>query len=136
MNIDKLLEADKTEITSAQGQIIENYPEYGNVSRSINLSDIWTAFIKTAAKHCEYYASDIIIDIDTIREHIETLQPYNDITRTYLFGYRNSGVDHTNFIECRNSSEYKSMQLLTIAVYDNTITATLYNITDYAIADK
>lgn len=82
------------ETIKASGQF---FIRNGKVSTNINMSSIWTALIKEAAK-CESYASDIILDIDSIREKMECRDAENF---TYYLGFRDHGVDHEAFIRSR-----------------------------------
>ena len=92
-------------IEEARGQLIVRGRQ---VSLNINMSSIWTALIKEAAK-CESYASDVLIDIDTVRTKLESDHP-EDFTQ--YFGFRTNGVDHYEFIRNRGSDAYRKIMAL------------------------
>lgn len=78
------------------------------VSNNLNLTRINSLLVKQAAKHCESYASDIVIDINAmereIRELAESVIKGEDVapvTETVVFGFRNMGVDGKTFVGCR-----------------------------------
>jgi hypothetical protein len=90
---------------------------------SSNWSSIQDKLIRLAAKYTDNYASDIIIDIGMIQKFIDEkyklLEDINaerfrqpvvkEIFNTfYLFGFRESGVDHNSYIENRTPQELKS----------------------------
>ncbi len=77
----------------------------------INLSSTFTLLIQTAGK-CEFYSSDILYDIEDIKQAVETVQLGKSIN-LYL-GFRMSGVDHTAFVY--NSPRDKYMKLLEVVV--------------------
>lgn len=65
--------------------------------------------IRVAAKCTERFASDLIIDIDSMRADIaERLSQDEPISLEYYFGFRDSGIDHRAFIETRNKFEYQT----------------------------
>ena len=62
---------------------------------SINMSSIYTALIKEAAK-CENYASDVLYDIKHVEEELyENMKETSNI----FFGFRDMGVDHKEYIK-------------------------------------
>lgn len=115
-------------IAEDHGQIIANYAE--PTRTNINTSTIYTMLIKEAAK-CEYYASDIVYDIDRINR---TLKDDNFLSDNkpivFYFGFRSHGVDHESFIESRgwNSEEYRTIYRLTLKPDNSDLTATLEKI--------
>lgn len=85
----------------------------------INYSSILTRLIQEAGRFCESFASDLFIDwrnVDGI------LDESGEIEKTFLFGFRQNGVDHDNFILSRYNGgaylnpqgEYRSMWRLDI----------------------
>ena len=62
---------------------------------SINMSSIYTALIKEAAK-CDNYASDVLYDIKHVEEEL-----YENMKETSMvfFGFRDMGVDHNDYIK-------------------------------------
>lgn len=71
-------------------------------------STIVDKLIYTAAKCTERFASDLLIDLDSLRiqiaSHLNTGKPFKG---TVYFGFRALGVDHENFIETRSAIEYR-----------------------------
>lgn len=82
----------------------------GEVSLNINMSSIWTELIKEAAK-CDSYSSDVLIDIDAVREKLASGKPEDF---TYYFGFRDNGVDHEAFIRNRGSEGYRRILSLSV----------------------
>lgn len=95
-------------LSKEEGQLIISG---GNASVDINMSSIWTELIKEAAK-CDSYSSDVLIDIDAVREKLASGKPEDF---TYYFGFRDNGVDHEAFIRRRGSDEYRRILALSIA---------------------
>jgi hypothetical protein len=62
---------------------------------SINYSDILSTLIKEAAK-CEKYASDLFIDWLSLNKRLEDREYTGE---NMLFGFRDMGVDHTDFVK-------------------------------------
>ena len=86
----------------------------------INYSSILTRLIQEAGRYCEDYASDLFIDWSSINDKLieGTIE-----SETKLFGFREHGVDHINFIfdRAHNSPriyqyEYRSIWRLDIEV--------------------
>ena len=93
---------------------------------AINLSSIYTLLIKEAGK-CEAYSSDILIDIDSIKESIKQ---FDGDTKIHYIGFRNYGTDHETFIVCRNESEYRKVYMITVSPderYDDYVQVALYD---------
>ena len=70
--------------------MVANY-QIGNC----NYSSIFSELIQ-AASVCEYYASDIFIDLKAIEQSIIDVE-----NKVYFIGYRDSGVDGNTFIKSR-----------------------------------
>lgn len=95
---------------------------------SVNDSDILTRLIQEAGRYCEHYASDLFIDWEYVQAAVHS----GDNT-TFLFGFRQMGVDHAAFVFSRyNESgysarhEYRSLWRLDIRTDDErNITMTL-----------
>ena len=95
-------------VDEVQGQLIIRG---GEVSLNINMSSIWTALIKEAAK-CDSYASDVLIDIDTVRMKLKS-DNTDDFTQYFVF--RTNGVDHEEFIRNRGSYAYRKIMAVHVA---------------------
>lgn len=87
----------------------------------INLSSQYSFLIKRAAEFCEYYASDLLIDINCMTEKMGKIEEYEKEHGKLVtwFGFREMGVDHDNFIENRgiDNKDYKAIYIL---VFDKT----------------
>ena len=92
---------------------------YDSNGFTINYSSVLTRLIQEAGRYCESYASELFLDWKQIDKEIEegTID-----TRTALFGFRESGVDHTDFVMSRASESpdlfeynYRSIWKLEIA---------------------
>ena len=106
---------NKTEIAIAHGTLTNQ-----------NLSVIFTALIKAAAV-CDRYSSDILYDIEELKEGIKTSK-HEDIKIQY-FGIRDYGVDGMDFINQRdNDYQYIAIYAVKTANYHDTIRVTLYKL--------
>ena len=75
----------------------------------VNLSSIYTRLIQEAGRWCESYASDLLVDIDVIKEHLNTAKWQNsrhrvyekgaEMTLLFVFGFRRCGVDHKEYVD-------------------------------------
>lgn len=90
---------------------------------SANMSTIYSKLITDTGRFCEHYASDIFIDLQSVERYIQQGSLEN---KTWLFGIRSSGVDHTevvlNKIDLR---EYRALYRLDAVVDGNKMTMTL-----------
>ena len=98
----------------------------------INYSSILTKLIQECGRLCEGYASDLFI---TWSEIVRKLDEKTMGTAVYLFGIRELGVDHNEFIISRYNNngyhakyEYRKIYKLDITVDDDLITMELYEI--------
>lgn len=115
---------------TAEGYVYQNKAE-------INMSSIYTKLIQEAGRFCDAYASDLIIEIDSVRKAIECYE-----SKDFYFGFRDMGVDHNAFIECRSLNElreYRAIWKLSLAFteddyYQYKITASLCQVT-YSYGD-
>jgi hypothetical protein len=99
-----------------------------------NLSGINSKLIKEAAK-CKMYASDVIYEIEYLKIALKELKPGKDYI-SYL-GYRELGVDGTDFILCRKDSEYRKLQKIvaSLDIYGY-VTIKLYTIYPCLVAES
>lgn len=91
---------------------------------NINISSILTKLIQEAGRWCKDYASDLFISWAGIQTQIDnaTLKP-----DSYLFGFREYGVDHNQFILSKYqtsgsiiaSYEYRAIWRLDIELSDS-----------------
>lgn len=96
----------------------------------INLSSQESFLIKKAAEYCSYYASDLIISINSMEEKMGKIDEYEDENGQLVewFGFRDMGVDHDAFIESRgiDSDGYKAIYVIVFELED-TIMGYAYN---------
>lgn len=97
----------------------------------LNYSSIFSELIH-AASVCEYYASDIFIDLKSIEKSINEAE-----NKVYYIGYRDYGVDGNTFVasRLRENSHYEYIRLyrLEISVDSGYITVELKRISNYDI---
>lgn len=73
----------------------------------INYSSILTELIYNAGRWCERFASDLFISWKTVENYLENKKDNSPESKSFLFGFRQSGVDHDTFILSRfNQNEY------------------------------
>lgn len=91
-----------------------------------NYSKILTILIKEAGK-CESYASDLFIDWKDIDNNL-----YDKELESceYWFGFRNTGIDHKEYIETRGieNEVYMSVYKLYIVINNRHIELKLYKV--------
>ena len=93
-------------------------------------SQAFNVLIKEAAK-CENYASDLIIDLHELLKKVELKE---SDSLEYWFGFRDLGVDHKSFIECRWNSRvyddvYRKIYVLCVELEEGQAFYTLYEAT-------
>ena len=77
--------------------------------QNCNFSSEWSRLINEAGRWCESYASDILIDFESIKAYLERLKNGEESEgREFWFGFRQSGVDGLSFIKSRTEREYAS----------------------------
>lgn len=97
----------------------------------INYSSILTRLIQEAGRFCESFASDLFIDwesvLDFIKEHDGA-----EIDTAFLFGFRQYGVDHLEYVLSRYNQSgdkaqynYRSLWRLDVKADGDEITMTL-----------
>lgn len=95
----------------------------------LNYSSIFSELIH-AAIVCEYYASDVFIDLQSIEKAIKEAE-----NRVFYLGYRDSGVDGNIFVKSRLSQnrnyEYIRLYKLEISSDGEYITAELKRVSNY-----
>ena len=96
----------------------------------VNYSGILSTLIQEAGRYCEQFASDLFIDWRRVLQYIEN--PDIDTEISFLFGFRQFGVDHTEYVFGRYESEkdrarynYRSMWRLDVSVFGDDINLTL-----------
>jgi len=121
---------------------IDNFEPYGfeaeietwNRPDMINLSDITDKIIRLAAKDTERFAGDAVISLNSMQKEI-TEWDFTADSRTWLYGFRESGVDHLEWVLNSNirqlPSRYRSIwrvDLSSHADYPDNITVKLYRV--------
>ena len=96
----------------------------------INDSSILTRLIQEAGRYCERFASDLFLDWELVQSFVRDADSGD--SKTYLFGFRQDGVDHDSFIFSRYASSgdlarynYRSLWRLDIKTKGDHITETL-----------
>ena len=98
----------------------------------INYSSILTKLIQECGRLCEAWASDLFITWNSIEQKLKdkTME-----TSTHLFGIREMGVDHNDFVLIRYNNdgyrgryEYRKIYRLDVVVDDDLIRMELYEI--------
>lgn len=93
----------------------------GDGEYSINYSHILSDLIRIAGRICVNYASDLFIDWSALMEELKGNPDYEG--GIYLFGFRENGVDHTEFVLQRYntgcSEEIKELYMLEVSVYES-----------------
>lgn len=85
-------------VEESYGQVVDSRSVDGKRLKTcnINMSSIYSLLIKEAAK-CDHYASDVVIDIESVEEQLKNAQTSWD----YFFGFRDMGVDGPSFVKIR-----------------------------------
>ena len=77
--------------------------------QNCNFSSEWSRLINEAGRWCESYASDILINFESIKAYLERLKNGEESEgREFWFGFRQMGVDGLSFIQSRTEREYAS----------------------------
>ena len=77
--------------------------------QNCNFSSEWSRLINEAGRWCESYASDILIDFESIKAYLERLKNGEESEgREFWFGFRQMGIDNLAFIQSRTEREYAS----------------------------
>ena len=77
--------------------------------QNCNFSSEWSRLINEAGRWCESYASDILIDFESIKAYLGRLKNGEESEgREFWFGFRQMGVDGLSFIQSRTEREYAS----------------------------
>lgn len=99
----------------------------------LNYSSIFTELIH-AASVCEYFASDVFIDLKAIERAIDNAE-----TGVFFLGYRDSGVDGKGFVKSRleNDQYYHYIRLYRLEIsieyltYGDYLTVELKRVDEY-----
>ena len=77
--------------------------------QNCNFSSEWSRLINEAGRWCESYASDILINFESIKAYLERLKNGEESEgREFWFGFRQMGVDGLSFVQSRTEREYAS----------------------------
>ena len=66
-----------------------------NIPKLLNMSGIWDILIRSTAKYTDSYASDLLVDYETVMCYI---RGYEGGERSFVFGMRTNGVDHASYV--------------------------------------
>jgi len=97
MLLDDLIKNGKL-VEEGHGQVVDSCSVDGKRFKTcnINMSSIYSLLIKEAAR-CDHYASDVVLDIESIEEKLKAAQTSWD----YYVGFRDMGVDGPSFVKIR-----------------------------------
>lgn len=102
----KAMIAEHKAVEITEENVLSYYPT--GVCNNLNMSDINSLLIKQAAKHCQHYASDVVIDINSMEQKILELagkaikgEVTAPVMECVFFGFRDMGVDGTTFVRSR-----------------------------------
>ena len=101
---------------------------HGYTFNELNLTSVYTKLIKEAAG-CEYYASDLLLDLNIILNVEFGLTDESSVLdKLFMFGFRDMGVDHDFFIKGRlkYGYQYRSIYLMQIRKSEYTGQYNLY----------
>lgn len=101
---------------------------YGYEFGQLNFSSVYTKLIKEAAG-CECYASDLLIDLNTVVNVQNGLTDESSVLdKLFVFGFRDMGVDHDAFVRSRleDNYHYRSIYLMQIRKSKHTGRYNLY----------
>ena len=109
---------------------------YDGNKNNVNYSDIFSELIQAAGMGCEFYASDLFYDLESIKHSIDALM--ND---TFYIGIRTHGVDGESFIKSRLDRKscgyspncYLKLYRVDIEVTESHIIVTLERLTEYDV---
>lgn len=95
----------------------------------LNMSAIYTKLIQEAGRICEYFASDILIDLEGVEKWINECSkseyaPARGIS--FCFGFCKMGVDHWAFAKNRKNSELYKLYRLDLSAARGYVKADLY----------
>lgn len=102
-----------------------------------NITGAYDKLIKDAAR-CNRYCSDIIYEIDRIRDWMKNFNP-NEESQPMLIGFRKDGVDSTAFVVDRTGNDSYKCYREYFALYSVDIEKTEYQgfynlvLTEYAV---
>lgn len=94
-----------------------------------NMSAIYSELIKEAGRICEHFASDLLIDLESVKSWIDgcSKSEYAPARGTsFCFGFRKMGVDHWEFAKNRTNSELYKLYRLDLSTAHGYIKADLY----------
>jgi hypothetical protein len=111
------------------------FDSYDSCTDNLNLSAILTKLIQEAGRWCESFASDLFVDWGAILHHLDQLGPDSE-NRSFLFGFRKDGVDHTEWVLSRfnnynaaaRSLIYRKIYRLDVWVRNREVLLRLYEV--------
>lgn len=116
---------NRLRLMHAWGMVEKTDGQIENPLKNLNTSGILTALIQEAGK-CKSYASDLFLSWAGLQED---LQGWNRPGKTsYLFGFRDDGVDMIGTWTCRTREMYNSVYRLDVELTEEYIRMDLYKI--------
>lgn len=126
---DSVWKADKENITVddllVSKTVLEEsgygYDIIGEEMVNVNCSRIFSFLIKEAGSLCDYYASDLLFNLEEVDKVLH--QTKTDFNKRIAFGFRKSGVDGNGFVNSRlrktniygsPDKEYRALYVLDI----------------------
>lgn len=134
VNLDSFVKVkgDTDQTIVASGRLYKRYDN--EISVEINYTSIITKLIQEAGKHCNSYASDLVINLNSLEEK---MRDFSLETDSILFGFRDLGIDSNDAIISRLDNSinytYNSIWRLDIEVseYDETLRTKYIKMTLY-----
>ena len=87
------VKGDTNQTVIASGRLYKRYDN--TISVEINYTSIITKLIQEAGKYCNSYASDLVLDLNSLEEK---MRDFSLETGSILFGFRDLGVDSNDAI--------------------------------------
>ena len=104
MELHKILRHEKNAVMrelECERYVIDELCDYPNVT-TINTSGIFDHYIENAGLFCRHYASDVLVDIDSINYYLKTFCETRSMESAQFYsGFRNLGVDGAIYIRTR-----------------------------------
>ena len=109
-----------------------------NKPECINMSHIWDTLIRATAKYTDRFASDLLIDYETVMRFLRAYEAGS--RKSFIFGIRTNGVDHAEYVyqQAREIRYYGKIFQLDIKPSDKSngyIQVELWE-TDYTYAER
>lgn len=81
----------------------------------ISLSSVFSYLIRECGRLVDEYNADILYDFSKIEDYATKVNYMKTKTKVFWLGFRESGVDHEEFIKCRvDGSYYRAIYKVTV----------------------